>query len=258
MSSKSAVLNAYRPWWCRNEDNTAVSTLMKAHTHHTLMSLNVFSLIAKKKRRHELITCRHYPPFHHHRVVHCSRCRRPFTSSTSDKESSNAYGMPAERSLTTSSRVAVVSGVGCDPPSSSSSFLSLSRRDLHRRPSPVSARRGPRTRPSTCSLSPPSSTSPSPPLPAAGRGRRNAASPPASASPSSVGWGDAIRPPRRRRRCRRRAAISTVAHYRYPPDADPGHARRRVRRHRRRRRGPLPPPALRRRRSIRSREGEEG
>jgi len=37
---------------------------------------------------------------------------------------------------------------------------------------------------------------PLPPLPTASRSRRNAASPPARASPSSVGWWDAIRPPR--------------------------------------------------------------
>ena len=71
--------------------------------------------------------------------------------------------MPAERSLAASLRVAVVSGVGCNPPSSASSSLSLSPCNLHRRPSQVSARRGPRTRPLTCSLLPPSSTSPSPP-----------------------------------------------------------------------------------------------
>jgi len=69
-------------------------------------------------------------------------------SSTSDKEASDAYGMPTECSLATSLHVTVVIGVGCDPPSSKSSLLSLSRRNLHRRPSPVSARCGPRTRPS--------------------------------------------------------------------------------------------------------------
>ena len=55
-----------------------------------------------------------------------------------------------------------------------------------------------------------------------------------------------IRPPRRRCFCHCRAAISTVAHSRYPPDADPGHARRRVRCRRRRRRRPLPlcPPLV--------------
>ena len=64
-----------------------------------------------------------------------------------------------------------------------------------------------------------------PPLPAASRGRRNTASPPARASPSSAGWWDAICPPQRRHRCHCCAAISTGAHPRYPPDADPGHAR---------------------------------
>jgi len=70
--------------------------------------------------------------------------------------------------------------------------------------------------------------------------RRNLASPPARTSPLSVGW-DAIRPPRCHHRCHCRAAISTVAHTRYPPDADPGHARRRVSCRRRRRSCPLPP-----------------
>ena len=70
--------------------------------------------------------------------------------------------------------------------------------------------------------------------------RRNVASPPACTSLLSVGW-DAIRPPRRRHCCHCRAAISTVAHPRYPPDADPGHARRCVSCCCRRRRCPLPP-----------------
>ena len=54
-------------------------------------------------------------------------------------------------------------GWGCDPPSSTLSSLSPSRRYFCRRPFPVSARRGPQTRPSTCSSSMPSLTSPSPP-----------------------------------------------------------------------------------------------
>jgi len=72
--------------------------------------------------------------------------------------------------------------------------------------------------------------------------QRNVALPPARTSPLSAGW-DAIRPPRRLHRCHCRccASISTVAHPRYPPDADPGHARRRVSCCRRCRRRPLPP-----------------
>ena len=70
--------------------------------------------------------------------------------------------------------------------------------------------------------------------------QRNVASPPARTLPLSVGW-DAIHPPRRHHCCHCRAAISTVAHPRYPPDADPGHARRRVSCCRHRRCRPLPP-----------------
>ncbi len=71
--------------------------------------------------------------------------------------------MPAKCSLAASSRVAVVSGVGCDLPSSTLSSLSLSPRDFHHRPSPVSAaQRGPRIRPLMCSLSPPLLMLPSP------------------------------------------------------------------------------------------------
>ena len=70
---------------------------------------------------------------------------------------------PAERSLSTSSRIAIVCGVvGCDPPSTTPSPLLPSRHNLCRCPFLVSARRGPRTRPLTCSSSTPSSTSPSP------------------------------------------------------------------------------------------------
>ena len=134
---------------------------MEAHKHHTLILINDFSLIAKK-RWHEPIIWRHYPPFHHHWVVHRCRRRRPFTSSTSDKEASDVYRMPTECSLAASLHVAIVSGVGCDPPSSMSSSLSLLRCDLHCCPSPVSARCRPRTCPSTFLLSPPLSTSPSP------------------------------------------------------------------------------------------------
>ena len=90
----------------------------------------------------------------HHRLL--------FTSSTSDKEASDVYGMLMERSLTASLRIAVINGVGCDPPSETLSLLSLSRRDLHRRPSLVSARRGPRTRLLTCSVLQPLLTPPSP------------------------------------------------------------------------------------------------
>jgi hypothetical protein len=77
------------------------------------------------------------------------------------KEASNAYGMLAERSLVASSCIAIVHGVGCDPPSLTLLLLSPLQRDLHRRPSPVSARRGPRTCPLTCSLLLSSSTLPS-------------------------------------------------------------------------------------------------
>ena len=70
--------------------------------------------------------------------------------------------------------------------------------------------------------------------------RRNVASPPASTLPLSVGW-DVIRSPRCRHHCHCRAGISTVAYPRYPPDADPGHARPRVSCCRRCRRRPLPP-----------------
>ena len=52
------------------------------------------------------------------------------------------------------------------------------------------------------------------------RCRRNVASPPAHASPSSVWW-DAIRPPLRCHRCHCCPAISTVAHPRYPPNTQP-------------------------------------
>ncbi len=95
-----------------------------------------------------------------------AHCRHPFTSSTSNKEASNlsnAYTMmPAERSLAASSRIPVVSGVGCNLPSLS--LLSSSSCCDHRsRPSPVSTWRGPQTGPSTCLLSPLSSMSPSPP-----------------------------------------------------------------------------------------------
>jgi len=63
-----------------------------------------------------------------------------------------------------SSRVAVVCGVvGCDPPSSTSSSLSPSRRNLRYCPFLVSTRRGPRTRSTTSLSSTPLLTSPSPP-----------------------------------------------------------------------------------------------
>jgi len=70
--------------------------------------------------------------------------------------------------------------------------------------------------------------------------RQNVASPPACTWPLSAGW-DVIRPPRRSHHCHCRAAISTVAHLRYPPDADPGHARQRVKCCRHCRCHPLPP-----------------
>ena len=54
--------------------------------------------------------------------------------------------MPAEHSLDASLRIAIISGVGCDPPSLTSSSLSMLPCDLHRRPSTVSAQRRPRTR----------------------------------------------------------------------------------------------------------------
>ncbi len=70
--------------------------------------------------------------------------------------------MPIERSLAASSHVVVVPGVGCDPPSLSLSSLSPSRCNLRHCLSPVSARCGPQTCPTTCSLLQPLSTSPYP------------------------------------------------------------------------------------------------
>jgi hypothetical protein len=40
-----------------------------------------------------------------------------FVPSLLDKEASDAYGMLAERSLAASLRIAIISKVGCDPPS---------------------------------------------------------------------------------------------------------------------------------------------
>jgi hypothetical protein len=39
-----------------------------------------------------------------------------FAPSFSDEEASDAYGMLVEHSLFASSRVAIIRGVGCDPP----------------------------------------------------------------------------------------------------------------------------------------------
>jgi len=136
---------------------------MKAHKHHTLISINVFSLIAKKTvaQAHNLPTL---PPF------------------------SSSLGGPSLVVVVVHSR-----------------HPHLTRRLLTR---------------TGC--------------------RRNVALPPACTSLLSAGW-DAIRPPQRHHPCHCCAAISTVAHPRYPPDADPGHARRRVSCCRRHRRHPLPP-----------------
>ncbi len=91
---------------------------MKAHKHHTLISINDFSLIAKKNGGMSPQFADITPLFIIIGWSIASRRRHPFTSSTSDKEASDAYGMPTECSLAASLHVAVVSGVGCDPPSS--------------------------------------------------------------------------------------------------------------------------------------------
>jgi hypothetical protein len=78
--------------------NTTILTLMKAHKHHTLFLINVLSLIAKIKRQHEPIICRHFIiGWSIARCRHCRCLRRPFVLSTSNKEASYVYGMPVER-----------------------------------------------------------------------------------------------------------------------------------------------------------------
>ena len=100
-------------------DNTAVTTLMKTHAHHTLILINVFSLIAKNNgdMSSQLADVNITPLFIIIGWSIACCCCHLFTSSISDKESSNAYRMPVEHSLVVSLRVAFVSGVGWDPPS---------------------------------------------------------------------------------------------------------------------------------------------
>ena len=47
------------------------TVLVKAYKHHVLITINVFSLIAKKTA---VVASKmpSFPPFHHHWVVHCS------------------------------------------------------------------------------------------------------------------------------------------------------------------------------------------
>ena len=142
----------------------------------------------------------------------------------SEEKASDPYGKLAEYSLITSSRVAIVLGVGCNPPLSSLLSLPSSSSPLHCNLrhclSPVSARRGPRTCLSTCSSLPSSLTSPSCSSVCC---RRNAAMPPAWVLPSSAGW-DAFLPPCPCCCCSHCAVNSDVAHPQYPPNVDPGHA----------------------------------
>ncbi len=56
--------------------------------------------------------CRPHPTRRPHCRHRCRRRCRPFVSSTSNKEASYSYGMPAERNLAASSYVTVVGGVG--------------------------------------------------------------------------------------------------------------------------------------------------
>ena len=118
----------------------------------TSLSSVGWDAIHPPQHRHHCHCCPTISTIAHHRYLpnadpgHTHRQRR-------SPSSAHCRSRLAERSPSASSHVAVIcGGVGCDPPSSTSSSLLPSRRNLHCRPFPVSARRVPQTHLLMCSL----------------------------------------------------------------------------------------------------------